>query len=58
MEQTQNMNTAKPKLTELRERAVRLAIYHCEGYQSEAVPLMAIAGTEVSLAVPGRTTDP
>ena len=44
MEQTSKKKTSKPYSPEFRERAVRLAMEHRDGYQSEAAALTAIAG--------------
>ena len=44
MEDAQKKKTSKPYSREFRERAVRLAMEHCDEYQSEAAALTAIAG--------------
>ena len=43
MERTQKTKTSQPYSPEFRERAVRLAMEHRDGYQSEATALTAIA---------------
>ena len=44
MEHAQKKKTARPYSPEFRERAVRLAMEHCDEYQSEAAALRAVAG--------------